>query len=214
MIYPTGIASEYSDAIAPHNLDLRITSGTNHAMLPELESERLLLRPRSLDDIDAVARMNADPQVMKHIAAVDDPAMGRDAVASRSFSHVGRGLGYWSVFARGEPSCFLGYVGLIPDGDAAEDVQLSYRFTVPSWGRGYAREAAARLLRHGFETLALPGVAVTTHPLNLASLRLAERLGFQPAPTDPTILIGHPAVIATRFRLAGEAWRGLNPPAA
>lgn len=183
-------------------------------MLPELESERLLSRPRSLEDIDAIAGMNADPVVMKHIAAVGDPAMSREAVAARSFSHVDRGLGYWSVFAKAEPDSFLGYVGLIPDGDATEDVQLSYRFTVASWGQGYAREAAARLLRHGFDELSLPAIAVTTHPLNLASLRLAERLGFAPALTDPMIVIGHPAVIATRFRLMRAAWRDLNPPAA
>ncbi|WP_293808213.1 GNAT family N-acetyltransferase [uncultured Bosea sp.] len=183
-------------------------------MLPELESERLLLRPRSLGDLDAIAEMNADPEVMKHIAAIGDPAMSREAVTARSFSHVDRGLGYWSVFAKAEPEIFLGYVGLIPDGDAADDVQLSYRFTVSSWGQGYAREAAARLLRHGFGTLALPSIAVTTHPLNPSSLRLAERLGFRPAPLDPAMLIGHPAVIATRFRLTGEMWRGLNPPAA
>lgn len=189
-------------------------TGTHEAMLPELESERLLLRPRSLGDLDAIARMNADPAVMKHIAAVGDPAMNRDAVAARSFSHVDRGLGYWSVFAKAKPGRFIGYVGLIPDGDATEDVQLSYRFTVASWGRGYAREAAARLMRHGFERLSLPTIAVTTHPLNLASLRLAERLGFTSAPMDPMIVIGHSAVIATRFRLTREAWRGLNPPAA
>ena len=87
-------------------------------MLPELESERLLLRPRRLDDLDAIARMNADPQVMRHIASIDDPAMGRDAVAARSFTHVARGLGYWSVFAKIDPADFTGYVGLIPDGDA------------------------------------------------------------------------------------------------
>lgn len=183
-------------------------------MLPELESERLLLRPRGPDDLDAIAAMNADPEVMKHIAAVGDPAMSRDAVAARSFSHIGRGLGYWSVFAKAEPAGFLGYVGLIPDGDASEDVQLSYRFIVASWGQGYAREAAACLLRHGFETLWLPSVAVTTHPLNKASLRLAERLGFRPASSDPAILIGDPAVPATRLRFASEGWRDLNPPAA
>ena len=42
----------------------------------------------------------------------------------------------------------------------------------------------------------------------------SERLGFTPAPKDPMILIGHPAVIATRFRLTGETWRSLNPPTA
>lgn len=183
-------------------------------MLPELESERLQLRPRAIGHLDAIAAMNADPLVMKHIAAVGDPAMSRDAVAARSFSHIGRGLGYWSVFAKAGPAGFLGYVGLIPDGDASEDVQLSYRFTVASWGQGYAREAAARLLRHGFERLALPSVAVTTHPLNKASLRLAERLGFLSVPIDPAILIGEPAVPAARLRLIGAACWSLKPPAA
>ena len=209
-----GSRTAVHQSFAPHSIDPWIMIGTNRAMLPELESERLLLRPRSREDLAAIVRMNADPQVMKHIAAVGDPAMKRDAVAARSFSHVGRGLGYWSVFAKAGPGSFLGYVGLIPDGDAAEDVQLSYRFTVASWGHGYAREASVRLLQHGFGTLALTSVAVTTHPLNLASLRLAERLGFRPAPIAPTILIGDPAVIATRFRLTGDAWRGLNPPTA
>ncbi|CAM5769646.1 GNAT family N-acetyltransferase [Bosea minatitlanensis] len=183
-------------------------------MLPELESPRLRLRPRRLDDLDAIARLNADPQVMRHIASVDDPAMGRDAVAARSFSHVARGLGYWSVFAKEEPAAFAGYVGLIPDGEGPGEVQLSYRFAVRHWGKGYAREAAACLLSHGFETLALPKVLVTTHPRNAASLRLAQRLGFAAAPTDPQVLIGVPAVPASRLRLTREAWLRLRPPAA
>ncbi|QEL22776.1 GNAT family N-acetyltransferase [Bosea sp. F3-2] len=182
--------------------------------LPELESARLLLRPRQLADLDAVVRMNADPQVMRHIAAVDDPAMRRDAVAARSFSHIGRGLGYWSVFAKAEPAEFTGYVGLIPDGGALDDIQLSYRFEVQRWGKGYAREACTRLLGHAFSTLGFPQIGVTTHPLNLASLRLAERLGFEAAPTDPDILIGEPQVPAARLLLTRSAWLSLTQPEA
>lgn len=182
--------------------------------LPELESARLLLRPRQLADLDAIVRMNADPQVMRHIAPIGDPAMGRDAVAARSFSHIGRGLGYWSVFAKAEPAAFTGYVGLIPDGDAVDDIQLSYRFEARHWGKGYAREAAACLLDHGFRTLGFPQIGVTTHPLNSASLRLAARLGFVAAPADPDILIGDPPVPATRLQLARGAWPGLTPPGA
>jgi RimJ/RimL family protein N-acetyltransferase len=170
-------------------------------MLPELESERLLLRPRLPGDLDAIARLNADPQVMRHIASIDDPAMGREAVAARSFTHVARGLGYWSVFAKVAPTVFTGYVGLIPDGEEAEEVQLSYRFGTPHWGKGYAREAANCLLRHGFEALALREILITTHPENAASLRLAARLGFEPAPAQPGLLIGTPPVVAARLRL-------------
>ncbi|CAH1651875.1 Protein N-acetyltransferase, RimJ/RimL family [Hyphomicrobiales bacterium] len=182
--------------------------------LPELESARLLLRPRQLADLDAIVRMNADPLVMRHIAAVGDPAMNRDAVAARSFSHIKRGLGYWSVFAKELPDEFTGYVGLIPDGEAAEEVQLSYRFEARHWGQGYAREAATCLLRHGFSTLGLARIGVTTHPLNAASLRLAERLGFSALPTDPNIVIGDPPIAAARLGLTGAMWQRLRPPGA
>lgn len=178
--------------------------------LPELESARLLLRPRQLADLDAIVRMNADPLVMRHIAAVGDPAMSRDAVAARSFSHIARGLGYWSVFARERPDEFVGYVGLIPDGDAAEDVQLSYRFEALHWGKGHAREAATCLLRHGFDTLGLSQIGITTHPLNAASLRLAERLGFTARPSDPTIVIGAPPIAAARLGLTASMWQRLT----
>lgn len=180
--------------------------------LPELQSTRLLLRARRPADLDAIVRMNADREVMRHIAAVGDPAMGREAVAARSFSHVARGLGYWSVFAREEPAEFTGYVGLIPDGAVVDDIQLGYRFEARHWGKGYAREAAACLLRHGFGTLAFPRVGITTHPQNIASLRLAARLGFEPAPTVPDILIGDPPVSAFRLQLTRAAWLRLTLP--
>lgn len=178
-------------------------------MLPVLESERLLLQPRRLADLDAIARMNADPEVMRHIAAIGDPAMSRDAVAARSFAHVGRGLGYWSVFARADPSGFAGYVGLIPDGDA--EVQLSYRFGAGHWGKGYAQEAASRLMHHGFTTLGLPAIGIVTHPDNAASLRLAERLGFALEPGRADTLIGAPAVPAIRLRLGRREWLDAHP---
>lgn len=170
-------------------------------MLPELETERLLLKPRSEADLDFVAALNADPEVMRYIAAAGDPAMGREGVAARSFLHVARGLGYWTVFARTDESDPLGYVGLIPEGDNPEQAQVSYRFAVRHWGQGIAREAVERLLRYGFETLELPEALIVTHPENAASLQLAARLGFESAPGETEILIGATPVPAVRFRL-------------
>lgn len=170
-------------------------------MLPELETEHLLLKPRTVADLDFIAGLNADPEVMRYIAAVGDPAMGREGVAARSFLHVGRGLGYWTVFARTGESDPLGYVGLIPDSDDPEQAQISYRFAARHWGRGFAREAVERLLRYGFETLDLPEALIVTHPQNAASLQLAARLGFEPAPSETEILIGTTPVPAIRLRL-------------
>lgn len=176
-------------------------------MLSVLESERLLLKPRIEADLYFVAALNADPEVMRYIAPVGDPAMGREGVAARSFLHVVRGLGYWTVFARTDESDPLGYVGLIPDGDDMEQAQISYRFAARHWGQGFAREAVSRLLRYGFETLDLPEALIVTHPQNTASLQLAMRLGFEPDTTRDGPAIGNPRVPATCFRQTRAAWR-------
>jgi RimJ/RimL family protein N-acetyltransferase len=176
-------------------------------MLPVLESERLLLKPRTEANLDFVAALNADPEVMRYIAAVGDPAMGREGVAARSFLHVERGLGYWTVLARTEESEPLGYVGLIPDGDDPEQAQVSYRFAARHWGQGFAREAVGRLLCYGFETLDLPEALIVTHPQNAASLQLAARLGFEPDTTRDAPTIGDPPVPAACFRQTQTGWR-------
>jgi len=176
-------------------------------MLPVLETERLLLKPRTETDLDFIAALNADPQVMRHIAAIGDPAMGREGVAARSFLHVERGLGYWTVFARTDESGPLGYVGLIPDGDDPEQAQVSYRFATRHWGQGFAREAVSRLLRHAFETLDLPETLIVTHPQNVASLQLAARLGFEADKTRDAPSIGDPPVPAACFRQDRAVWR-------
>ncbi|MBR3190410.1 GNAT family N-acetyltransferase [Bosea sp. (in: a-proteobacteria)] len=169
-------------------------------MLPVLETERLYLKPRTEADLDFVAALNADPEVMRFIAAVGDPAMGREGVAARSFLHVGRGLGYWTAFDRSAESGPLGYVGLIPDGDDQDQAQISYRFAARHWGQGFAGEAVARLIRYGFGTVGLPDILIQTHPQNAASLRLAARLGFKQV-VGGEMLIGEPPVPAIRLRL-------------
>lgn len=108
--------------------------------LPELETARLALRPRTPADLDAVAALNADPAVMRYIAPLGDSATGRDAVAARSFGHVDKGLGYRSVFAHGGE--LLGHVGLIPWRAEEGGVELSYRFAA----RHRARATPSRRL--------------------------------------------------------------------
>lgn len=181
--------------------------------LPEFTTPRLALRPRTPVDLDAVMALNADPQVMRFIAPPGSPAMGREAVSARSFAHVEIGLGYWSVFAAGDEP--LGYVGLIPQGEGHDGVQLSYRFAPRAWGRGYAGEAAACLLRYGFGELALPRIALLTHSDNLASCRLAERLGFRRVANASGETIGDPPVEGAVYVLPRRRWRaGLTPPEA
>jgi RimJ/RimL family protein N-acetyltransferase len=57
-------------------------------------------------------------------------------------------------------------------------VDLTYRLRESSWGRGYGKEAAVALLRHGFEDRGLSQITATITPDNLASRKIANALGM------------------------------------
>ncbi len=158
-------------------------------MQPNLETERLLLRPRSLGDLADLVAMDADPEVMRYVGGLwAGPGDAAEELARRIARPLPKGLGYWSIFPREAPGLFLGWVAIIPDegrepgeGDGAgmPEVEIGWRLARPAWGRGYAREAAAALLRHAFGPLGLERVVANIHPGNDRSIRVAEAIGMR-----------------------------------
>ena len=58
-------------------------------------------------------------------------------------------------------------------------MEVGWRLHRDAWGRGYATEAGAAGLRHGFERLELAEIVAFIHPANTRSAAVAERLGMQ-----------------------------------
>ena len=70
-------------------------------MLPSFETQRLLLRPRTMADFDACLTMNEDPEVMRFIPGPwDDPELHGALLRQRIQASYGHGLGYWSIFTK------------------------------------------------------------------------------------------------------------------
>jgi ribosomal-protein-alanine N-acetyltransferase len=57
-----------------------------------------------------------------------------------------------------------------------DDYQAVHRY---SWGRGYATEAAAALLRYGFDELGLQKISATCDPNNTASVGVLRKIGMR-----------------------------------
>src|SRR5262245_15745486 len=150
--------------------------------LPELRTERLLLRQRSLGDVAAIVRMNSDPEVMRFIGdgRMPTPAELEKRTRERVDTDFGVGLGYWSVFLRDRPDDYLGYVVLSPVPESA-DIALSYGIRRDAWGKGFATEASRAGLDFGFRVHGLAEIVALTYPDNLRSQRVIARLGFAPA---------------------------------
>lgn len=148
--------------------------------LPPLETPRLLLRERSLADVPALLALNADPQVMHFLGGTwKDEAAARQRLVAAVTREWATGLGYWSVFAREAPDVFLGWILLTPVEGQEADIEIGWRFMRAAWGRGYASEAAARVLRHAFEAVNLGTVIALVDPGNAASAGVALRIGLR-----------------------------------
>lgn len=144
------------------------------------ETSRLLLRPRTCADLPACLAMDRDPEVTRFIDGPwSDPGRHEDFVRKRMAADFGQDLGYWSIFAREQPSRFLGWVFLIPCDGAGPDLEIGWRLVKEAWGRGYATEAAKRILEHGLQKVGPNRIIAEIDPRNEGSVKLALKIGMQ-----------------------------------
>ena len=153
--------------------------------MKELRTGRLLLRGWRRADVEPLAAMNADPEVMRHVgscARLPDATSARlPAEALAEARHIvadarGGPYGLWAI-EEPAPAAFHGWAGLFPL-EAGPEIEVAYRLPRASWGRGIATEAAARLVAHGFADLGLDRIVAVTAPENHRSRRVLEKLGL------------------------------------
>lgn len=179
-----------------------------------MTSERLILRPWREDDLDALAQLCADPEVMAHFPSTLDRA-GSAQLLGRLMAHQAEhGFTFWCLERR-EDGVFVGFTGLARVGFYAPfvpAVEIGWRLARPFWGQGYALEAARRALSFAFDELGLAQVVAFTVPANCNSWGLMERLGMRrDAAGDfehPNLPAGHPLRPHLLYRIDREAWDG------
>jgi RimJ/RimL family protein N-acetyltransferase len=161
--------------------------------VPELRTERLLLRQWRDDDLEPFAELNADPVVMEHFPGVMSRAAS-DAFAQFNRERIAqRGWGLWAVEADGQ---FIGFVGL-NEPNFMPGVEVGWRLHHAAWGHGYATEAARAAIAHGFDELDLAEIVSFTATTNVRSQRVMQRLGMTHDPADD---FDHPRVEDPRLR--------------
>lgn len=148
-------------------------------MPPIFETERLLVRPRTLADLDDCLAMDRDPEVTRFIPGPwNDPVAHEAFVRTRIDAAFGEGLGYWSITPKLQPDLFLGWVLLIPNDGTGPDVEIGWRLNRAAWGQGFATEAARPVLEHGLRTVGLAEVIAEIDPDNGPSIHVARKLGL------------------------------------
>ena len=148
-------------------------------MAIRLETERLIVRPIESRDGDAWFAMITDPEVRRYLPPGPLPA--RDAFAGalekRHTMERERGYTLWAVEAKATGE-FVGQSGLVPVEGIGPEIEIAYHFAKPSWGKGYATEAAIAVLGHGLGDLELDRIIAIVMPSNVASCRVVEKAGM------------------------------------
>ena len=148
--------------------------------VPEIETERLLLRAFTPEDFEAFAGMRADAGVMRFIGQPVGPQTLEQARAWQEKNDrrwQDNGFGMWAVVERATGE-LAGWCGLSRLEDTQE-VEVGYGLARRAWGRGLATEAARASLRYGFERMGLTRIVAVVNPANHASRHVVEKLGLR-----------------------------------
>jgi len=145
-------------------------------MIPNLETDHLILRPLREADFADFFEYAQDPAVAS--SGMWTPYESEE-IARADFTHLlslyPHGFMWWALEEKADGK-MIGRCQLDrydPDDARAE---ISYALNQRYWGRGYISEAASCVVRYGFENLKLNRISAAVFPDNMASVRILEKL--------------------------------------
>ena len=162
-------------------LDLGHGSDARQKMTGILETPRLILRHQVLSDLDDLWSLYCDPEITKYIP--DAPKSYEEAREELEWHMNGHPkfpeLGLWATIHKSTGK-FIGRCGLLPWViDDRSEVEVAYTIAREFWGQGLATEAARSILQYGFNELGYPRLISLIDPENIASQRVAEKIGMK-----------------------------------
>jgi RimJ/RimL family protein N-acetyltransferase len=146
----------------------------------ELRTDRLLLRPLTLEDAPRAAKLSNDWDVARMVSSIPFPQPAISVEGFLLIEQACRPLGQDHIFAIELPSeGLIGVSGAHLRGRdyQGREVEIGYWLGRPYWGKGYATEAATALAAFGAE-LGYGPVVANHFADNAASARVLQKAGF------------------------------------
>ncbi len=148
-------------------------------MLPVLESQRLIILPW-IPEVDAPqAFANYDKSNVSSCLSCEHFNIYKNNIHdSKKYND---GTGFWAIIGK-QTQDFIGGILLKRLHDINEhptfNYEIGWHIDQESSGKGYATEAALKIMNYGFYTLNLPVLIAIIDPENTASLKVAQKLGM------------------------------------
>jgi ribosomal-protein-alanine N-acetyltransferase len=153
--------------------------GSKHPMI--LQSDRLVLRWLNPRDVTDLYRIYSDPGVMRYWAtsAWTELAQATQLVAEAMLDYE-NGTDVEFGIERRSDGLLLGTCNLFHFQPDCRRAEIAYALGRDFWGYGYMEEALTTLINYAFQDLGLIRLEADIDSRNHASIKLLERLHFQP----------------------------------
>lgn len=142
------------------------------------ETERCVIREMTLEDIDAIYEIYADPAITLYMEGLYRERREELEYMEKYIQHA---YGFWGfgtwMLERKSDKKVIGRAGFnLRDG--YDEPELGFVIGVPYQNQGFAYEACKRILEIGKEDYGFTKVQALVKEQNLASLELCKKLGF------------------------------------
>lgn len=148
---------------------------------PVLETQRLILRPLTLDDVDSVYEYAKDPKVTEHVTW----EAHKTSHDSKSFilDHATRNYQRkipepWAITLRSNTKHVIGTVGCTWVSKNARSMEIGYVLGTHHWGQGLMPEASRAAIDYCFKEFDLNRIQARCMVENIASARVMEKIGM------------------------------------
>lgn len=143
-----------------------------------LETQRLVIRDLEAADVPGLVKLWTDPDATRYMGGPRDEAGLRAALEDDAAAGTTE-FDLRPVVDKASQG-LIGHCGLLEKlVDGVPEIELVYVFARAAWGRGLGTEAAGRLRDHAFTELGLGRLIALIDPENIASGRVATKVGFR-----------------------------------
>ncbi len=146
-----------------------------------LETERLILSPWTMEDVEAIYHLYRDPQVREWLLMEGETSLEEQrtnlAAALERYAGYPEGCGFWGVRVK-ETGEAIGSLIVKPLRQDPSRIEIGWHFHSSSWGKGYATEAALVAQDYAFGFFEV--LYAIVRPVNKRSARVVEKLGMEP----------------------------------
>jgi [ribosomal protein S5]-alanine N-acetyltransferase len=144
-----------------------------------VETEHLLFRPLMLSDLDDLAALYADPEVMRFLGGPRSKEQVRHILNGYIREYEIYGHSFFATIQKSDGR-FIGQCGLLrQEVEEQPEVELGYVLAPEYWQRGLALEGTQALKEYGLQQLGFPRLISLIPPRNMASIHIAMKIGMR-----------------------------------